>query len=511
MTIRPVLLALVLIAHHSGFAVAQDPGSTGPWGPQPQMTPPTERKSPAQLPFRSWQLQTYDASAREREGKRIKEIITAAEDFGVNNIQLSHQLVMFAHQLLKKPDDIKLFNECIKLAHSKGISVHIWTHEFGGIPDEIKKEEKWFDKQPVWDLLESRYSELFKAMPDLDGVVLTFHETEIMVFNVESDMPLAERVAKLINSMHSVCKKHKKTLVVRTFAYEPAQIEGITKAFKMVDPEIILMTKCVPHDWQVFYPHNPAIGRHPDRMQVIEFDPGAEYYGEGKVPYLYPEYLDFRLRYARERNTHGYVARIERQWDNPCALGGRNEMNLYALKRLAEDPAVTPDQIWKEYFTTKAGEGAYLEPLIEAMKLTDDVLNRCYFMLGCWYNNHSDLPKSGYASSRIKRIVKWNPIYKELVSRLDKPDARTVGEVFRESAESVALAKLALSKLEEAKNSGLPKQVYDDYKSQLSDLLETAETWAKHRNAYIQERSRGVVPSDDGPFPIGGPPRLKRK
>jgi hypothetical protein len=418
---------------------------------------------------------------------------------------------MFAHRLLEKPDDIKLFNACIDHAHSKGMTVHIWTHEFGGIPDAITKEEKWFDKQPAWDLMDKRYAELFTVMPGLDGLVLTFHETEIMVFDVKSDMPLAARIAKLINRLHAVCERHKKTLVVRTFAYEPNQVEGITQALKRVDPEVIVMTKCVPHDWEVFYPHNPAIGRYPDRMQVIEFDPGGEYYGVGKVPYLYPEYLQFRLHYARDRNAHGYVARIERAGNNPCALGGRNEINLYALKRLAEDPSVEPDRIWQEYITGRVGQGPYVKPLIEAMKLTDDVLNRCYFMLGCWYNDHSRLPSSGYASSHLKRIAKWNPQYTELVKRLDKPDARAVGEVLRESAESVALAEMALRKLEEAKASGLPKEFHTFYQDQLSDVLRTAREWAKHRNAYIQERAGGVEPSNAGPFPMGGPPRLERK
>lgn len=65
--------------------------------------------------------------------------------------------------------------------------------------------------------------------------------------------------------------------------------------------------------------------------------------------------------------------------------------------------------------------------------------------------------------------------------------------------------------LEEAKASGLPKEFHKFYQDQLSDVLRTAQEWAKHRNAYIQERAGGVEPSDTGPFPMGGPPRLERK
>jgi alpha-glucuronidase len=291
-------------------------------------------------------------------------------------------------------------------------------------------------------------------------------------------------------------------------------VEGLAKAFDVIDPEIILMLKCVPHDWEVFYPHNPAIGRYPERRQIIEFDPGAEYYGVGRVPYLYPEYIDFRLDYARARNAYGYVARVERQ-GNPAAIpgitedSGLNAINLHAFKRFAEDPDVTPDQVWSEFVSKEVGAGDHVAPLIEALKLTDDVLNRCYFMLGCWYGDHSRLPSEGYGRGHIRFIAKWHPAYKDLVSRLDQPDARAVGEVMRESATAVALAREALAKLETSREAGLEAGHYQRYQRQLSILLETAEAWAKHRNAFIRSRAGGLQPSYEGLFPAGGPPRRR--
>jgi len=478
----------------------------GDWGPQPEMRPPTRNKSPDRLPFRSWQLQSGDF-------ERAKRVIIAAPDFGVNNIQLGHSLVMFASRLLRDEERIRRFNELIELAHSEGLTVHAWTHEFADLPEEITRERKWFDKPAVWELMRRRYGELFTRLPGLDGIVLTFHETPIMVFDVESDLPLAQRVAKLINHLDAACKDAKRTLVVRTFAYTKDQVEGVAEAFAAIDPEVILMSKCVPHDWEVFYPHEPSIGQYPDRKQVIEFDPGAEFYGLGLVPYLYPEYLRFRLHYARERAAWGYVARVERI-DYPCAVrgvspeSGSNELNLYALKRLAEDPAIEADQIWREYIVGRVGDGAYVSPLIDALKLTDDVVNRLHFMLGCWYNNHSRLPDTQYADSHLPFIKQWNPQYAAVVARLEKPDARTVGEVYRESAEAIALAEKALDRLGESRRLRLPDRHGRYYEAQLRKLLATARKWAKHRNAYIREKSGGVAPSVEGPFPPGGPPRL---
>ncbi len=502
------LLTIPLTVAHADAPESPLPGDSEsplPWGPQPDMTPATEAKSPKILPFRSWQLHNDDGMVEDK--------IRAAADYDITNIQLSHNLVMFSHKLLEEPERVERYNRYIELAHSLGMSVHIWGKEFAGIDEEITQHENWFDRPELWDFIDARYEALFEAMPKLDGMVLTLHETSILIFDIDSVLPVHERVAKLANRIHAVFKKHGKTLVVRTFAHKPGEVTDLTRAIKYYDPEIVLMSKCVPHDWEVFYPHNPAIGQYPDRKLIIEFDPGAEYYGVGHVPYLYPEYLAFRLDYARNRNAQGYVARIEREGDNPVALrgfsknSGFNEINLYALKRLAEDPDVTPDQIWREYITEDVGEGAHVEPLIEALKLTDDVLNRCYFMLGCWYNNHSRLPSEGYAKTRIRRIAGWHPEYEELVSRLDTPDARTVGEVMRESATAVIMARQALGKLEEAKSAGLGDSHYERYRHQLDILLETAELWAEHRNAFIKGRSGGLAPSFDGPFPVGGPPR----
>ena len=103
------------------LCLAQDISTTGPWGPQPEMHPASEQKSTRELPFRSWQFQN--------DNLNIGELITAASDFGVNNIQLSHDQTMFAHKLLSHPDKIRRFNAYIELAHSKSMTVHVWTHD----------------------------------------------------------------------------------------------------------------------------------------------------------------------------------------------------------------------------------------------------------------------------------------------------------------------------------------------------------------------------------------------
>jgi len=461
------------------------------WGPQPEMFPAAKTKSPDVLPFRSWQLQNdFD--------EEITKIISKAKDYGVNNLQFSHDMVMFGHELLKDAERIERFNGYIDQAQKEGLTVHVWTKEFAELPESITSQEKWFDQDEVWEFLDDRYSRLFEAMPNLDGLVLTFHETPIKVFYVESELSMAERIAKMINFLQAICDRYDATLVARTFAHLPKEVEAVAESFTMISPKVVLMSKCVPHDWQVFYPHNKAIGRFADRRHIIEFDPGAEYYGKGHVPYLYPEYIHFRLNYARDRNTAGYVIRIEREQGsrprrNPSAIpgispkSGYNEINLYAFQRFSEDPSVTPDQVWEEYMVARTGEGPHIKPLIEAMKLTDDALNRCYFMLGTWYNDHSRLPSFGYGYSRSRRIAKWHKVYKPIVEMIQNGTETAVEEVFRESDEAVALARLALYRLSEAKLKGLKDEHYKEFEEQLNALLEETQTWAAHRKNFILE------------------------
>ena len=80
-----------LITYTAGICTAQEVDKPGPWGPQPVMYPASKQHSPSELPFRSWQLQTdNDGNARK--------LIATAKDYGINNIQLSHDLVMYGRR-----------------------------------------------------------------------------------------------------------------------------------------------------------------------------------------------------------------------------------------------------------------------------------------------------------------------------------------------------------------------------------------------------------------------------
>lgn len=261
------------------------------------------------LAMRVWQFQDYNM-------EHIKRQVDLAAENNINRIQLSHEIVMDVEEPLGNPQLVKDINTICGWAHAKGIEVDMWTHELNGIPKELQQDGKAnLDDPKIWEFVTSKYDKLFKLCPDLDGLVLTMQETAMSIYHensVVSSIAPEKRVAKLIDDLGKVCKTFKKDYFVRTFSYEPAELEYIMKGLALCESDPIVMTKCVPHDWQPYYPNNPAIGNVGGKRQIVEFDLGNEFTGLATVPYIELDQLKKRLDYDLAKNVSGAVLRLER-------------------------------------------------------------------------------------------------------------------------------------------------------------------------------------------------------
>lgn len=165
--------------------------------------------------------------------------------------------------------------------------------------------------------------------------------------DVASDLTKEQRVGKLVNFLNKMCQNHGAVLMARTFAWSSEGVSTLVKAFAEVDKSVMLMSKCVPHDWEVFYPHNPAVGRFSERTHVVEYDPGGEFYGKGKVPYLYPEY-----------DEAVFLANAARQILDEARTKGLDETNYNTYKERL-DKLVEWVEKWsaghKKYIAKKSG------------------------------------------------------------------------------------------------------------------------------------------------------------
>lgn len=434
----------------------------------------------ALVSYRAWEFSDLDVPY----GRASME---SARDYGINTVVFP---IPYVSQLFAQSELGTRLRELANEAHAKNLRVGIWVRELEGVPAQfLDGKVVDLDRPGFWEWLTGRYEELFRKFPECDGLVLTFHESPAKIFDpkeVKSKLSMPERFAAMINTIERVCARHSKDFIVRSFLYEPQEIAWFKEGFEKTDPRVTIQTKCEPHDWHPFYPHDPLIGAFPGRKQIVEFDGSSEYTGRNRVPYTQPEYFERRWRYDLSKGAVGYSIRIN--WGGFDALHTPNAINLYAMYRMSQSAAVSADQIWKDWTRSFYGESA--APFVErALRPTFDVVNKSFFTLEFWITNHSVLPNFAYADGHIteRTLAKWYPgesHYKELEERLHSPDPLLLEQILAEKDEAVALADRALQALFQGKKAMQPAQ-FDDLCWRLNLLRRTAVVWKLHAEAFF--------------------------
>lgn len=433
------------------------------------------------LEYRIWQFHDYNMP-------HIKRLIDMAAEQHVNRIQLSHNIVMDVEEVLYQPKRVKDINIICRWAHEKGIKVDMWTHELNGIPEELREGKKAkLDDPKLWEFVRGKYEKLFELCPELDGLVLTMHETALSIYHdtaVESSVAPEDRVAQLIDKMAKVCNSLGKTFFVRTFSYEPDELKYIQEGLRRSKADIIVMTKCQPHDWQPYYPHNPAIGDVGDHPQIVEFDLGYEFTSNSTIPYIDLDYLENRLDYAMTKpNVVGAVLRIERlKWR---AVDTPNQANIDVFTKLLLSPTTDSQKLYKNWLADKYGEKA-MPYLYSAFVRTDDIVNKSYYALGFWCTtNHSLIGSYREVHDLLPWVTtaKWSPTpyWKALEQELKNPTPATIRKLQAEKDEALELVNASIADLKKAK----PFLSSCDY-DYLMDLFQREKAMVKVWKAHTE-------------------------
>lgn len=415
------------------------------------------------LDMRVWQFQDYNMD-------HIRRLIDLAAAQDVNRIQLSHEIVMDVEEPLGNPQLVKDINTICDWAHSKKIEVDVWTHELNGIPKELFKDGKVdLDDPKVWEFVTGKYDRFFKLCPNVDGLVLTMQETAQSIYHdnkVASSVPPEKRVAKLIDDMAAVCKRSDKEFFVRTFSYEPNELKYILGGLRECKSDVIVMSKCVPHDWQPYYPYNPAIGDVGNKRQIVEFDLGHEFTGLSTIPYICIDYVKRHLDYDISRGADGAVFRIERlKWrsvDTP------NWAVIEVATKLLSDPSADQHKLYRDWLAQRYPKEA-VPHIYSALIRTEKILEKGMFVLGFWVTNHSKMPSYDYARRSLygRTTAKWDPSTKPIEQILHNPTAETISKLRVEKDEALKLVDASIADIKKARP--YLKQVDYDY---LLDQLE---------------------------------------
>jgi hypothetical protein len=342
--------------------------------------------------------------------------IGASKSYGINHLQLSHDLVMDLQEI-REPKRQKLVNDLIAEAHKAGIKeVVAWDHalynlkyypvQFKTGPDSTIN----LDNPDFWEWFKQDYRDMMRLVPDIDGLVLTFIETGARAENQYSEKLKTgdEKLAAVVDAVAGViCDELGKQLYIRTFAYTDAEYKNTIGCIGHIKSnKIILMMKETPHDFFLTHPNDKYAGTI-NRPTIMEFDACNEFNGQGVVANTWPDYIIRRWSELIKRpNVIGYVARTDRYGDTRL-VRTPNEILLYTLKRYTETGNISADEIYNEFITEKYGKKAvrYLKP---AFSLAYDIISSSFYTLGTNISNHSKLDYDPYKSSYGRHVSgKW--------------------------------------------------------------------------------------------------------
>jgi len=347
---------------------------------------------PADAPVRGWTILSGSEPG-------ALDVIAAAPAYGINHLGLSQELISNLNEV-KNDAKCALINQLVDKAHAAGVAeVVVWDRALytaDYYPDEFRTGPNRtldLDNPAFWEWLKADYRKMLDRVPKVDGLVLTFTFTPTPIEAQYSKKLTTsqQKFAAVINAIADVVigERHL-NFYVRIFPNDRPEDPAIRGAIDLfVRKEIRLMIKLTPLDYFLTSPDAGYIGAVA-RPTLVEFDAAGEYDGQGIVANLWVDDILNRWRRLSQRpNVIGYAARTDRLGESRV-IGRPGEINLFALKRGAEDPEVTSEQIYDEFITAHYGAAAVPE-VKAAFKNGYDITTSVFYTLGSVLNDHSKL------------------------------------------------------------------------------------------------------------------------
>lgn len=377
----------------------------------------------------------------------IETAVRMARDHDVEAFHLSHKLVMDAEDVLNDPERREQVLRAMAAMKQGGLKIWCWTHEIKTLPPGMAKGKDKKDKRvnlrnpELQRFLDAKYDDFVsRALPGLEGLVVTFAETNLPVYQHADPALARQNLEDLAALVRAPLARRGVKLAVRDFVYRKDEMAVMAQAIGGMAPDVALMSKIVPHDWEPFYPVNPMVGAVAPREQWVEFDLGLEYEGQNVLPYSDPRQLLGWLREIRKRGVETVCLRLDRhdgdQGKSALATPwGRLSLDVFT--EFSRNPGVSAEEVIARWERTQFPGAA------RVLELSTRVARRAMFPKKLWYQNHSELPTFNYARSHLTgggadRLATWTgaPEDKRAEELCDRPTPEWYKELMDEDQQS---------------------------------------------------------------------------
>ena len=406
-------------------------------------------------------------------------------------LEVDHQILNHALRENLNLNRRDYINHVIREAKEAGVDIYFENKElwFSDFVLKYKKELMQADgticpSNPFWyeEFLPYKYKELFLALPDLAGIICSIGtgEARLAISNTFAcgcerckNLDPVEWYKNMIMAMYKPFKDAGKKLIIRDFIYTKAEQERFQKAFIDMPEEIILSLKNTPHDFYPTFPDNPLMGHVGSHPQITEYDVNGQFFGWGVQPSAMLSDIKRRLRYGKEHQVTGFLARTD--WEGVqdwTCFDNLNMVNLYAIAAYAENENTSEEEIYLRWLQGEHMLDERLSPgqlktcvqtVKEIMDETWPIVEKTNFVNGCLFSNDSCMhltpEQFTFIGGTHHSLSEWDPEKKDALEM----SVENIARIIEDKEEAHVKCEKLVDRVV-AVNMGLTEDAYEKMK-----------------------------------------------
>lgn len=285
-----------------------------------------------------------------------------------------------------------------------GVKTYVWHHELElpvgfeqRYPAVLNSDGDVEVTHPIIrDFIENKINDFFDTYCEIDGVVLTLHETRVPLLKLKNQKSgKIERVKYITEILYNACVRRGKELIVRPFASIEEDYEMMTSAYEKISRKLVIMDKWTQFDWSLTLPNNAFFKKIKDNPLLIETDIFGEYFGRGFLPIMLDKHISEKVSYCNQFKPLGYVSRIDREGEN--AFGTVNEVNLEIM--YAAERGTSVEKAIDKFFNDKYGK--FGQVVKSAMRDTEEIQKKIFYLNGYYFTELSRFPRLNHCKNHF--------------------------------------------------------------------------------------------------------------